>query len=154
LSGVNFAASEGNLDLFGKSSKELFPGNSVLDSHQATPDPNIIASLPGSFFSFGVEFSALVDSSVGPVATEITFTLSTGDTFTQASTSDLTFVGLLSTGPTTSGTLSIPPSPEARGDADLYVDNVTFGDKLCAVREPSSWILVVIGAGTTFGLTW
>jgi hypothetical protein len=119
-----------------------FPGTSVLLEQQAVLDPDISAALPGPHFAFGVDFAAAL------AGTEVTFTLSTGDAFLRTASTDLTFVGLFSTDPFTSVTMSIPPP--LHDSAGLFVDNFTFGNGASAVPEPSSWILAVIGPGTLF----
>jgi len=101
LSGVNFSASpppagqSGGLVVAGPGL--VFPGNSVLVSQASVLDPDIIATLPGPFLAFGVDFGAVTQ---GEATTGVTFTLSTGDTFTRTvAPGDLTFVGLVSTDP-------------------------------------------------------
>ena len=159
LSGVNFSATDVNVPgvftggLLVQGRGSVVPGTSVLESFQSLLDPDIIAKLPGSFTAFGVDLSA---GWVGPTQTVVTFTLSTGDTFTLTNTSDslnpLTFIGLVSTDAFDSVTMSIPP-PTSDSTA-LVIDNFTFGSGgsgLAVVPAPSSGVLMVIGLAAVLG---
>jgi hypothetical protein len=150
LSGVNFITTNGAAGGFGVAGKgadnfKIFPGNSVMLSGQQGLDPDIVATLSGSYLSFGVDFTALA------LGTETTFMLSTGDSFTRTTTSDLSFVGLLSTDPFTEVTISIPPP--GFGPVALFIDNFTFGDEVFATPEPASWIMSALGGGAMVGFS-
>lgn len=101
--------------------------------------PRILTiELPAGTTAFGINFGAFT-------ALPTTFTLSTGDSFVRESGtptgtggSGLAFIGF-----TSSDVLSsVQVEVEVSGDGNV-VDNVAFG----TVPEPSTWALLVVGAG-------
>jgi hypothetical protein len=132
----------------------IAPGSGRLGTQQSTLDPDIVAALPGSFFAFGVYIGAFnAGARLGD--NTITFTLSTGETFTLTTTNaqflagNLTFIGLVSTDAFTSVAMSIPP-PDG-GNADLVIDNFTFANGLEVVPAPSSGLLMLVGLVAILG---
>lgn len=149
-SGITFSTTaDGGLTVAGRN--VIAPGSSsVLYMQASLADPDLVATLPGSFTAFGVDFG--VSREPAP-QTEVTFTLSTGYTFTLTTTNDsftsLTFIGLVSTDSFNSVTMSIP-EPISNFD-ELDIDNFTFGSGLAVVPAPSSGVLMVIGLATILG---
>jgi hypothetical protein len=134
LSGANFSISRpaSNGNLFGIGDNFYYTGNSVLSSQQSTAtNDNVQVTLPGGFTAVGLDYGSFF----GPT---FTFTLSTGESFTRTAPvfAGLSFIGVVSTVPITSLTVSAPP-----GDV-VNIDNFTFGQAV--VPEPAT--LAVFGA--------
>ena len=136
LSGINFtinhANNNGNLFVIGQGN--YYAGTSVLSSQESTTGPNNLQiTLPGAYTSFALNLGSFSSS-------QFTFSLSTGDTFTEPTPAfpGLGFIGVTSTVAFTSLSISEPI-----GDV-LNIDNFTFGTA-AAVSEPASLTLTVAG---------
>jgi hypothetical protein len=144
LSGVNFTIdhTNNNSSLFVIGDGFYYAGTSVLSSQFSDTGPdNIVVTLPRASTAFAVDFGTFNQSPV-------TFTLSTGETFTQPTPAfpGLVFLGVVDTTPFTSVRLSQPI-----GDA-LNLADVTFGTS--AVPEPSALAMGSLAALTGLGLGW
>jgi hypothetical protein len=135
VSGVNFtidqATSDGFLFVVGKG--YYYAGNSVLTSQQSTLDTNnLVITLPGGFTAIAMDLGSFIGQT-------FTFTLSTGDTFTEPAPAlpDLGFAGFTSTVPIVSLRIDSP-----KADV-MNLDNFTFGT--ATVPEPGA--LALLGAG-------
>ncbi len=144
LSGVNFTIDRTNDNgkLFVIGQDYYYTGNSVLSSQQSSTGPNnLLITLPGSYTAFAINFGTFGEST-------LQFTLSTGATFSEASTSypDLDFVGVTSTVGITSMTITVPAADV------LNVDNFTFGTvKPSGVPEPPAVAMLGIGMVAILG---
>jgi hypothetical protein len=127
LSGVNFTIDHTNNNgtLFVIGDDFFYTGTSVLSSELSTTGPdNILITLPKAAAAFAVDFGNFAQ-------TPVTFTLSTGDTFTEPTSAfpDFVFLGVVNTAPFTSILISQPIN-----DA-LNLADFTFG---LPVPEPST----------------
>jgi len=147
LSGVNFTidrtTSNGNLFAIGEGF--YYPNVAVLSSQASTTgNNNLLITLPGGFTAVGTGFA-----SFGP--STLTFTLSTGDSFTRETLDFFrgfaSFVGVVSSEPITSVRIDLQ-----RTDDLINIGGFSFGS---AVPEPST--LVMGGTAATLlglGYAW
>lgn len=142
LSGANFninhTNNNGNLYAIGQNF--YYPGTSVLSSQQTTIGlNNIVVTLPGLFTAFAVDVGSFG-------ASNVTFTLSTGDVFNINTPNypAFSFVGFAST-------LAFNSVRIETTDNVLNIDNVSFAT---AVPVPSGMILAGVGVITLAGYSW
>jgi hypothetical protein len=138
ISDVNFTidhpTSDGNLFVIGQG--VYYSDDAVLSSQESTTgNNNLLITLPGAYTAVGTGFA-----SFGPSI--LTFTLSTGDTFTRQTLDFFrgfaSFAGVVSSEPITSVRIDLQ-----RNDDLINLGGFSFGQ--AAVPEPSTLIQFSIG---------
>jgi hypothetical protein len=147
LSGVNFTidhpTSNGNLFVLGQG--VYYSDVAVLSSQESTTgNNNLFITLPADYTAVGTGFA-----SFGP--STLTFTLSTGDTFTRQTLDFFrgfaSFVGVVSSEPITSVRIDLQ-----RSDDLINIGAFSFGQ--ATVPEPSTIILFPVGLLGIFAYSW
>jgi hypothetical protein len=161
LSGVTFSTDpkKGTAPLF-VIGKDFFAPPSApsayLDSGQSTAGQNfMMITLPKGTTAFGLDYNAFGFSD--PAST-LTFSLSTGDTFTRVATPGKSvpsflfeFVGVTSTVPIA----SIQITQSITDPGGFNIDNFAFGNAiLISIPEPATLTLLSLGALGAIGYGW